>query len=80
MQTLATSSQTMTETLSAKRGNIYDATGKTLAISYDTDKVYIDPSSTEDNYKEFVAQKLGDILNVDSSQIIAKLNESNTRF
>ena len=80
LQTLATSSQTMTETLSAKRGNIYDATGKTLAISYDTDKVYIDPSSTEDNYKEFVAQKLGDILNVDSSQIIAKLNESKTRF
>lgn len=80
LQTLATSNQTLTETLSAKRGNIYDCNGDTLAISYDTDKIYLDPNTTEDNYKEFVAQKLGTILNIDSAQILAKLNESKSRF
>ena len=38
LQTLATSQQTLTETISAKRGNIYDVNGQPLAISYDTDK------------------------------------------
>ena len=80
LQTEATSRQTLTQTLSAKRGNIYDTKGETLAISYYTDKVYINPSTTEDNYKEFVAQKLGTILNKDSAQILVKLNESKTRF
>ena len=81
LQTLATSQQTLTETISAKRGNIYDATGtRALAISYETDKVYINPSTTDEKYKEFVAQKLGDILNVDSAQLLTKLNESKNRF
>ena len=80
LQTLATSNQILTETISAKRGNIYDSIGNALAISYETDKVYIDPTLTEDNYKEFVAQKLGTILNVDSAQLLVKLNESKSRF
>ena len=32
----ATSRQTLAQTLSAKRGTIYDSTGQTLAISYDS--------------------------------------------
>ena len=80
LRTEATSRQTLTETLSAKRGNIYDSTGKTLAISYETDKIYIDPTDIEDSNKEFIAQKLGSILNVDSAQILVKLNESKSRF
>jgi len=75
-----TSLQTLTSTLSAKRGNIFDSKGKTLAISYETDKIYIDPTITENNYKEFVAQMLGSILNVDSAQLLVKLNESKNRF
>lgn len=80
LQTLATSKKILTETISAKRGTIYDATGQTLAVSYETDKIYIDPETTEDNYKEFVAQKLGDILGIDSSKVLSKLNESKNRF
>ena len=38
LKTEATSRQTSTETLPAKRGNIYDSKGKTLASSYDIDK------------------------------------------
>ena len=80
LQTLATSQQTKTETIIAKRGTIFDSTGEVLAISYDTDKIYINPSEIEDKNKEFVAQGLGAILGIDSSQLLSKLNESTTRF
>ena len=80
LQTLATSQQTLTETLSAKRGNIYDATGNALAISYDTDKVYMNPKDITDNNKEFVVQGVASILELDSAQLLAKLNESTKRF
>lgn len=81
LQTLATSQQTLTETISAKRGNIYDSSGtNALAISYDSDKVYINPSEIEDKYKETISQNLSAILGVDSAKVLAKLNESKTRF
>ena len=81
LQTLATSQQTLTETISAKRGNIYDSKGKTLAFSYDTDKVYINPSSIEsDSNKEIVAQGLASILGLDSSELLVQLKESKSRF
>lgn len=81
LQTLAASNQTLTETLSAKRGNIYDANGDALAFSYETDKIYIDPSSIKkDSNKEIVAQGLASILEIDSAELLAKLNESNKRF
>lgn len=81
LKTEATTRQTLTETLSAKRGNIYDATGESLAISYDTDKVYINPSDIEkDSDKEIIAQGLASILGLDSTELLAKLNESTKRF
>lgn len=80
LQTLATSQQTLTETISAKRGDIYDSTGQPLAVSYDTDKVYIDPKVIEDKYKESIAQNLSAILGVDEETLLAKLNESTNRF
>lgn len=81
LQTLATSQQTSTETLSAKRGNIYDAKGNTLAMSYDTDKVYINPSSIKnDSDKETISQGLASILGIDSAELLTKLNESNKNF
>jgi len=81
LKTEATSRQTKTETLSAKRGNIYDSKGKTLAISYDTDRVYIDPLDIEkDSDKEIIVQGLASILGVDSAELTVKLNESTKRF
>ena len=81
LQTLAKSQQTLTETLSAKRGTIYDSKGETLAISYETDKIYINPSSIkQDSEKEIVAQGLASILEIDSSELLTKLNESSKRF
>lgn len=81
LQTLATSQQTLTETISAKRGNIYDTNGETLAFSYDTDTVYINPKEIKDsNNKEKIAIALAEILELDSTTLITKLNESTNRF
>jgi len=81
LQTEATSQQTLTETITAKRGNIYDSTGEVLAFSYDTDKIYINPSVIkEDSYKETISQSLSSILGIDSAQLLVKLNESKNRF
>lgn len=81
LKTSATSQQTSTETISAKRGNIYDATGKTLAYSYETDKIYISPSSIKtDSNKEIIAQGLASILDLDSAELLVKLKESTSRF
>lgn len=81
LQTLATSQQTLTETISAKRGNIYDSTGNALAISYETDKVYIDPSLIKESInKSIVAQGLASILELDYNELLSKLNSSTTKF
>ena len=81
LQTLATSQQTLTETISAKRGNIYDSTGNALAISYETDKVHIDPSLIkESSNKSIVAQGLASILELDYNELLSKLNSSTTKF
>ncbi len=77
LQTLATSQQTLTETISAKRGNIYDSKGNALAISYDTDKVYIEPALIkDDNNKSIVAQGLASILEIDSNELLTNMNSS----
>ena len=78
--TLATSQQTLTETLSAKRGTIYDSTGNVLAISYESDKVYINPTKIEDTNKQYIAQSVSSILELDSTELLAKLNSSTSRF
>ena len=80
LQTRATSQQTLTETISAKRGNIYDSTGRSLAISYDTDKIYINPVDIKDQNKEIIANNLAEILSIDSAGLLAKLNDSTKRF
>lgn len=80
LQTLATSQQILTETISAKRGNIYDSKGKVLAMSYTSDKVYINPSDIEKSNIEFVAQGVASILELDSAELLAKINSSTSRF
>lgn len=77
LQTLATSQQTLTETISAKRGTIYDSTGNPLAISYETDTVYITPSLIkENNNKSIVAQGLSSILELDYNELYSKITSS----
>ena len=81
LQTLATSQQTLTETISAKRGTIYDSKGQALAISYDKDKVYITPSLIkEDSNKAIVAQSLASILELDYNELLTKIQNSSNKF
>ena len=81
LQTLATSQQTLTETISAKRGTIYDSNGKALAIIYDTDKVYITPSQIkDDNNKSIVAQNLSSILGIDYNELLTQIQSSSDKF
>ena len=81
LQTLATSQQTLTETISAKRGTIYDSKGKVLAISYETDKVYVTPSLIkEDSNKTIVAQNLSTILDLDYNELLTKIQNTSDKF
>ncbi len=81
LQTLATSQQTLTETISAKRGTIYDSKGNALAISYDTDKVYVTPSLIkEDSNKSIVAQSLASILELDYNELLTKIQSTPDKF
>ena len=80
LQASATSQQTMTETISAKRGTIYDSTGKALAMSYDTDKVSITPSKIADENKSIIAQGLASMFELDYNEFLNKLNTSTSKF
>lgn len=81
LQKLATSQQTLTETISAKRGTIYDSTGNALAISYETDKIYLTPSLIKtDANKTAVAQNLASILELDYNDLLTKILNTTDRF
>ena len=80
LKTLATSQQTLTETISAKRGSIYDVNGQTLAMSYETDKIYIDPENIKQENREEVAKNVSEILNLDYQELLNKINSSTRQF
>ena len=75
LQSAARARQTKTETISAKRGTIFDINGKTLAMSYETDKIYLDPTNVKNENKESIAQKLSEILEIDYQDLLNKLRK-----
>lgn len=80
LQSAARARQTKTETISAKRGTIYDVNGETLAMSYETDKIYLDPTNVKDENKEAIAQKLSEILEIDYQELLDKMKNNTKRF
>ncbi|MCI8273822.1 MAG: peptidoglycan glycosyltransferase [Clostridia bacterium] len=80
LQSLATSQQTLTETLSAKRGTIYDSNGNVLAISYDSDKVYFNPSDIKEENKELIVNGLSNSLGLDYTETLEKVNSATNRI
>ena len=80
LQSAARSRQTLTETISAKRGTIFDINGKTLAMSYETDKIYLDPTNVKSENKEIIAQKLSEILEIDYQELLDKLTTNTKKF
>lgn len=74
--------RTSDQSLQPERGSVYDARGNMLAQSIAVKEVYADPKTLTDRIakkqykksKEEVAQLLGEILEIDPQDILAKLN------
>ncbi len=60
--------------ISAKRGNIYDSTGKLLAASATVDTVSINPSKIKTENKEKVAKAFSTIFELDYNEMLEKVN------
>ena len=80
---MAYQQQTINQILSPKRGNIYDSTGKALAISAQVDTITINPNrivgDTNDEtktLKETVAKGLSDIFELDYNETLEKVNST----
>ncbi len=70
--------QTATRIISAKRGNIYDSTGKLLAASASVDTITINPSKIKDENKEAVAKAFSTIFELDYNQVLEQVNSENS--
>ena len=83
LKELAYKQQTINQIISPKRGNIYDSTGKALAISAQVDTITINPNkikedSDEDTkeLKEKIAKGLADIFELNYEEVLAKVNST----
>lgn len=75
LQIQATDQWTRDIPLEAKRGNIYDSTGKVLATSVGTFDIYVRPKSVKD--KDVVSKQLSDLLSMDYTEIYQKVAKTN---
>lgn len=85
LASLATRTHTTSEVISSKRGNIYDSTGASLAISEAVDTVSINPpkikaKKDEDTpaLKEKVAKGLSEIFDLDYDETLSKVNSTSS--
>ena len=83
LKELAYKQQAINQIISPKRGNIYDATGKALAIGAQVDTITINPTKIFKNsnaetkeLKEKVAKGLSDIFALDYNEILEKVNST----
>lgn len=75
--------QTTTRTLYANRGTIYDCKGKVLASSANVDTISVNPKNIfytdkTEVPKEILASKFSEILSLDYTEILNKLNSDTT--
>ena len=83
LKELAYKNQTINQILSPKRGNIYDSTGKALAIGAQVDTITINPSKITDDdegkaiaLKEKVAKGLSEIFELDYEETLSKVKST----
>ena len=68
--------QSQSRTITAKRGTIYDATGKyILAESSSVESVSVNPTNIADENKEKVARALSDIFELDYEKVLKKVTK-----
>ena len=85
------SQSTSSTLISAKRGTIYDSTGKALAISVDVDTISVNPEyikakgkdgksddEATDELKQKMADKMAEIFELDREEVYKKLTSSNS--
>ena len=72
----ATSQQSQSRSITAKRGTIYDATGKyILAVSSSVEAVTVNPTNIAKEDKEKVAKALSEIFELDYEKVLKKVNK-----
>ena len=76
---MASDQQSQSRTITAKRGTIYDSTGKyVLAVSSSVESVKINPTNIKAENKEKVAQKLSEIFELDYNKLLKKVNKKSS--
>lgn len=76
MQLLAYEQQVQQRTVSAKRGKIYDSTGKyILAVSSTVYSITVNPTNISKDDKEKVAKILTDIFKLDYEKVLKKVSK-----
>ncbi len=72
----ATSQQSQSRSITAKRGTIYDATGKyILAVSSSVEAVTVNPTNIAKEDKEKVAKELSEIFELDYEKVLKKVSK-----
>ena len=72
----ASSQQSQSRTITAKRGTIYDSTGKyILAVSSSVESVTVNPTNIAEENKEKVAKKLSEIFELDYEKVLKKVKK-----
>ncbi len=66
--------QTINQIISPKRGNIYDSTGKALAIGAQVDTITINPTKIKKEDKEKIAKGLAEIFELDYEETLQKVS------
>ena len=73
---MASSQQAQSRNITAKRGTIYDSTGKyILAVSSSVESVSVNPTNIPQENKEKVARALSEILELDYEKVIKKVSK-----
>lgn len=80
LQRLANAQQTYTDTITPKRGSIYDSTGVILATSYEADNVIVKTSEITEENKIIIASNLATILELDYNQVLESLNTESSKI
>ena len=76
LQVLAYEQQVQQRAISAKRGTIYDSTGKyVLAISSTVSSITVNPTNISKENKEKVARALSDIFELDYEKVLKKVSK-----
>ena len=72
----ASSQQSQSRTITAKRGTIYDSTGKyVLAVSSSVEAITVNPTNIAEEDKEKVAKKLSEIFELDYEKVLKKVKK-----